>query len=189
MPTLLFDFTDPAAVLGWHAIDDRVMGGISRSRLRHDPAGHAVFEGEVSLAQGGGFASVRSPAGDFGRPGVTACTVEVRSAGMQAFKLSLFTDDRFDGVSHQAGFAPPGSGWQVLTLPLASFRARFRGREVPGAGPLDPARIRQLGLMVAGRQAGPFALEIRSIGLAWGARLPLPPGAGGGLRPGRKWGA
>lgn len=38
-----------------HAIDDRVMGGISRSTLRHDPAGHAVFEGAVSMERNGGF--------------------------------------------------------------------------------------------------------------------------------------
>jgi hypothetical protein len=45
----LIDFRDPAAVNDRAAIDDRVIGGISRSRKRHDPAGHAVFEGEVSL--------------------------------------------------------------------------------------------------------------------------------------------
>ena len=42
----------------------------------------------------------------------------------------------------------------------------FRGREVPGAPPLNPARIRQVGLMIAERQAGPFAVEVRRIGLA-----------------------
>ena len=55
----LFDFSDPRSVEAWRAIDDRVMGGVSRSRLRHERAGHAVFEGEVSLALNGGFASVR----------------------------------------------------------------------------------------------------------------------------------
>ena len=60
MPNVLFDFSAPTAADAWSAIDDRVMGGVSRSRLRHDTAGHAVFEGEVSLAQNGGFASVRS---------------------------------------------------------------------------------------------------------------------------------
>jgi len=34
---------------------------------------------------------------------------------------------------------------------------------VPGAPPLDPARVRQIGLMIADRQAGPFALAVRSI--------------------------
>ena len=50
MLTTLFDFTDPSAANAWHAIDDRVMGGISRSTLRYDPAGHAVFEGTVVAA-------------------------------------------------------------------------------------------------------------------------------------------
>jgi hypothetical protein len=29
--------------------------------------------------------------------------------------------------------------------------------------PLDPARVRQVGLMIADRQVGTFALEVRSI--------------------------
>ena len=55
--------------------------------------------------------------------------------------------------------------WQTLRLPLADFRASFRGREVLGAPSLDPARIRQVGLMIAARQAGPFTLDIRRISL------------------------
>jgi len=31
---------------------------------------------------------------------------------------------------------------------------------------LDPARIRRVGLMIAERQAGPFALDIRRLSLA-----------------------
>lgn len=162
---LLFDFGDPAAVDDWAPIDDRVMGGVSRSRLRHDPAGHAVFEGQVSLARGGGFASVRCRPGARGLPGAQACLVEVRGDGRQ-YKLSLITDDGFDSLSHQAVFTPPAGVWQSVQLPIASFRASFRGREVPGAPRLEAGRIRQLGLMIAYGQAGPFALEIRRIGLA-----------------------
>lgn len=165
MPKLLFDFTDPLAVEAWQAIDDRVMGGVSRSRLRHDPNGHAVFEGEVSLARNGGFASVRSSPGPRGMPGAEACLLEVRGEAKR-FKLSLLTDDGFDSVNHQAIFTPAGSTWQTLSVPLTSFRASFRGREVPGAPALDPARIRQVGLMIADRQAGAFALDVRRINLA-----------------------
>lgn len=161
----LFDFTDPDAVQAWHAIDDRVMGGVSRSRLRHDPAGHAVFEGELSLARGGGFASVRCQPGAHGRPGATACVVEVRGAG-RTYKLNLLTDDRFDSVNYQAAFTPAGADWQTLRLLLTGFAPTFRGRVVAGAPPLDATRIRQVGLMVADGQAGPFALDLRTIGLA-----------------------
>ena len=57
----LYRFDTPAAVVPWQAIDDRVMGGVSASHMRHDPAGHGVFAGEVSLENNGGFASVRAP--------------------------------------------------------------------------------------------------------------------------------
>jgi hypothetical protein len=165
MPMVLFDFADPHTAQEWRAIDDRVMGGVSRSTLRHDAAGHAVFEGTVSLARGGGFASVRSSPGDRGHGEAEVCVIEVRGAP-KPFKLSLLTDDGFDSLNYQASFAPKGTDWQTLHLPLADFRASFRGREVTNAPPLDPARIRQVGLMIAARQPGAFALDIRRIGLA-----------------------
>jgi hypothetical protein len=160
----MFDFSVPSAVDDWAPIDDRVMGGVSRSRLRHDPAGHAVFEGEVSLERNGGFASVRSSPGARGAASAGAVSIEVRGEPKQ-YKLSLLTNDGFDSLNYQAGFSPPGLDWQILRLPLAAFRASFRGREVPGAPALDPSRIRQVGLMIAARQAGPFALEVRQISL------------------------
>lgn len=161
----LFDFSDASAVQAWRSIDDRVMGGLSSSRLWHDPAGHAVFEGEVSLQRNGGFASVRCDPGARGHAGARACLIEVHGDG-RAFKLSLFTADRVDAVQYQAGFVAPGAGWQTLRLPLGAFRPTFRGREVPGVPALDPARIRQLGLMTAGREPGHFALALRHISLA-----------------------
>jgi NADH dehydrogenase [ubiquinone] 1 alpha subcomplex assembly factor 1 len=162
MLALLFDFTDPSAANAWHTIDDRVIGGISRSTLRHDPAGHAVFEGTVSLERNGGFASVRSSSGERGLPGAGACLIELRGDHKQ-FKLNLLTDDGFDSLNYQVSFTPKGTDWQTLHLPLADFRASFRGREVSVAPPLAPARIRQVGLMIAGRQAGSFELHIRRI--------------------------
>lgn len=165
MPKLLFDFGSPQAVEAWSSIDDRVMGGLSRSRLRHDPKGHAVFEGEVSLERNGGFASVRSSPGERGLEAAETCWIEVRG-GSRQYKLSLLMDDTFDSVNYQTSFAPAGPDWQALHLPLSAFRASFRGREVPGAPTLDPARIRQVGLMIAARQAGPFTLDIKRVSLA-----------------------
>lgn len=44
-----------------------------------------------------------------------------------------------------------------------SFRPVFRGRPVAGHPPLDPATIKTFGLIIAGRQEGPFCLELESI--------------------------
>ncbi len=158
----LFRFESAASVADWSAVDDRVMGGVSRSQMRHDPDGHAVFEGEVSLENNGGFASVRSRPLDLAAAGAAACVIEVRGDGKR-YKLNLRTDDAFDGVNYQAVFEPPAGVWTLMRLPLSAFRPSFRGRSVPGAPPLDPARLRQIGLMIAERQAGPFALAVHSI--------------------------
>ena len=165
MPKELFRFDSAMSVADWSAIDDGVMGGVSQSRLRHDPAGHAVFEGTVSLERNGGFASVRTRPLDLGAAGATACLLEAHGDGKR-YKLNLRTDDAFDGVHYQAAFAAPEGAWTLVRLPLSGFHPGYRGRSVSGAPPLDPARIRQIGLMIADRQAGPFALALRSIGVA-----------------------
>lgn len=96
--------------------------------------------------------------------GAETCLIEVRG-DLKQFKLSLLTEAGFDSINYQASFAPARADWQTLHLPLADFRASIRGREVPDAPPLDPACIHQVGLMIASRQAGPFALDIRRISL------------------------
>lgn len=162
--TELFRFDTAASVASWSPIDDAVMGGRSTSRLRHDPAGYAVFEGEVSLDDGGGFASVRSAVLPLGVPLAYACLIELLGDGKR-YKLNLRTDAAFDGVNYQAVLEPPAGQWTVLRVPLASFIPTFRGRKVEASAPLDPAKLRQIGLMIAGRQTGRFSLAVRSIGM------------------------
>jgi NADH dehydrogenase [ubiquinone] 1 alpha subcomplex assembly factor 1 len=164
MPRELFRFDTAGSVADFSPIDDRVMGGRSASRLRHDPAGHAVFEGEVSLAEGGGFASVRSRPLPLGDAQAVTCRIEVRGDGKR-YKLNLRTDELLDGVTYQAMFEPAAGQWTVLRLPLASFAPTWRGRPVEGASKLQPESLRQLGLAIADRQVGAFALALRSIAL------------------------
>jgi hypothetical protein len=159
---LLFSFVAASSVDAWSAIDDGVMGGLSRSRLRHDAAGHAVFEGQVSLENRGGFASVRSHPRELGASAATSYLLELCGDGRR-YKLNLRTDDSFDGVNYQAAFATSAGLWTTLRLPLTAFVASFRGRGVPQAPAFDAQRLRQVGLMIADRQAGPFTLQLRSI--------------------------
>ena len=72
MRSVIHQFDTPSSTQDWHPINDGVMGGASISQLRFDSAGHAVFEGEVSLHNNGGFASVRTPSLKLGGPGTRA---------------------------------------------------------------------------------------------------------------------
>ncbi len=161
-PDLLIDFADPSAVALWNPINDGVMGGVSSSQLRHDPAGHAVFTGRVSFENNGGFASVRCQPRDLGRKDVTAYLLEVRGDGKR-YKLNLRTDNGFDGINYQVRFDPPPGVWATCRLASADFLPTWRGKPVPDSPPLDVSRVRQIGLMIADRQEGPFELAIRSI--------------------------
>ena len=162
MPERLIDFAEDGATTAWHAIDDVVMGGVSQSMLQPYSRGVACFSGVVSLERGGGFASVRTEPRRWNTAGAHAFVVRCRGDGRH-YKFTVRTDDGFDGVQYQARMQPPRGEWAEVALPVASFVASFRGRPVTGAGPLDPAKVRQFGLMVSDKQAGPFELLLEWI--------------------------
>jgi hypothetical protein len=172
----LVDFSDEGATSSWRSIDDVVMGGRSHSALLPYAAGVASFSGVVSLEQGGGFASVRTEPQRWRTAGARAFVLRCRGDGKE-YKFTARVDDGFDGMQYQARFAPTRGEWEEIELPVADFVASFRGRKVPEAGPLEPAKIRQLGLMVSDRQAGAFELLIEWVGVALtrpdGRPLPL----------------
>ena len=145
----------------WFAIDDRVMGGVSRSRVEYSGRGTGVFRGVVSLDSGGGFASVRLNLDRQSLRGAHGVRLRVRGDGKR-YKLSLRGEHDFNDVLHQASFVAPPE-WTDVDLPLDSFQAAFRGRPVPDAAPLDVSAIASIGLMISARQAGEFHLEIESI--------------------------
>lgn len=154
--TAVFDFGSAAEV--WPNIDDPVMGGLSRSTMSID-GGSAVFAGVVSLENNGGFASLRSRSAEHDLQGFEGVVLRVFGDG-KTYGVRLRTDAAFDGVSYQAPLATEAGRWSEVRLPFRIFRPVFRGREVLGHPALDPGAIKTFGLIIAGRQEGPFRLEI-----------------------------
>lgn len=162
--SILLDFDDPADVALWRAVGDVVMGGVSRSAFEQAAPGIARFHGVVSLENSGGFASVRTPPRDWHVAGARAFLLRVRGDG-RTYKFTIRTGDGFDGIQYQARFVAPADAWTDVVLPVSDFVATFRGRKVPFAPSLDPARSRALGLMISDRQAGPFELLVDRIAI------------------------
>lgn len=160
----LLDFDDEADTALWRPVDDVVMGGVSSSTFEQAGPGIATFRGKVSLENFGGFASVRTPPRDWGTAGAKAFLLRVRGDG-KAYKFTVRTGDAFDGIQYQARFAAPAGAWTDARLPVDEFVPTFRGRRVPFAPALDPAKVRALGLMVSDKQAGPFALLVDRIAI------------------------
>jgi hypothetical protein len=154
----IFDFGRPDGPV-WRSIDDVVMGGVSSSRLHPTGEGTALFEGDLSLENRGGFASVRTTLGPLDLSAYTGVEIHVRGDGKR-YRLRLRTDDRVDGIAYQAEFSTSGDGWQTQQLPFVEFQPTYRGRILEGVEPLATNHINQVGLMIADRQAGAFQLEV-----------------------------
>ena len=158
---LLFDFSAPETVQRFAAVDDRVMGGVSQSAMRAS-SGIAAFEGELSLEQNGGFASVRSEPEPVDLSTSEGIALHVRGDG-RTYKLRMRTDRGFDGVSYQASFATTPGAWTTVHLPFEAFQPTYRGQVRSDVAPLDLAAVMSFGLLVADEQVGAFRLEISWI--------------------------
>ncbi|WP_422102744.1 CIA30 family protein [Vreelandella sp.] len=147
----------------WYAVDDSVMGGVSHSGFRVE-AGGGCFCGEVSLENGGGFASVRREPNGFESTLANGqgVTLRVRGDG-RTYQLRLKSSALDEASAYRVAFTPTAHQWETHPFTWAQFEAVRRGTLLSSAPPLDPSTIHQLGFLIADRTAGPFRLEVASI--------------------------
>ena len=135
-------------------INDDVMGGRSRSKLLRTATG-LLFEGDVSLDNGGGFASFRAPLRL--PPGVAALQVALLGDDRR-YRFVLRTDEGKGAAQYQAPFVAPRA-LKTLRFEPRDFVASFRGRLVV-APPLRLAEVQAFGLLIGEGQTGPFRVEL-----------------------------
>lgn len=167
MEELLFDFSNDRDIEAWMPVNDVVMGGMSNGKLEATGNGTAAFTGVVSLEQGGGFASVRSQTQVCDLSKFSGLELRVCGDGRR-YKINLRTDVCSDGILYTAIIEAPAGDWHTVHLPFEDFRPTFRGRASLEAAPLDLSSVTSLGLMISDRQAGPFRLELATIGASAG---------------------
>ena len=156
---LIYDFEGQDTAAPWVPVNDGVMGGLSQSNLTLTQEGTAVFAGTLSLENNGGFASVRTYPYDFELDEYVGLTFRVRGDG-RGYKLRLRGDDRLDGPAYEADFETAADTWGTVQIPFANMGPTFRGRRLRNMPALEGAAVRQIGFMIADKQAGPFRLEI-----------------------------
>lgn len=157
----LINFSQPGG-LQWYPVNDGVMGGLSASGLTVTDQGTGLFAGELSLANNGGFASVRTVVGPVDLSSFAGLEIRVRGDG-RTYQLRLRSDGGFDGIAYRCFYETSANEWTVFRFAFADFEPTFRGRMVPGAPPLDLTRITQVAFMLADKRAGDFTLEIEYV--------------------------
>ena len=195
----IFDFTKPSDEIKniWGALDDVVMGGVSSSsfQIRENTA---VFTGNVSTANSGGFASVRtknfSPLVDLS--GYQGVKLRVKGDG-QRYKIFIRTESTWDGVGYSYSFDTVANNWLDIQIPFTDLVPVFRAKIVKDCPPMDVSKVCYLQLMLSKFEydgalnpafnQGIFALEVSSIQAYGGETLPqfVLISSAGVTRPGR----
>lgn len=196
---VVFDFTNPSTDIKetWGAVDDVVMGGVSQSgiQLVEDTA---LFAGNVSIQNSGGFASIRTK--NFDTPinltGYQGVELRVRGDGKR-YKFFIRTQTQWDGVAYSYSFDTQPNTWITVRVPFAELIPVFRAKTLQDGEPINTSQIRSFQFMLSKFEydgglnphfsPGGFALQIESIKAYGGASLPqfVTISSAGVTRPGR----
>jgi uncharacterized surface protein with fasciclin (FAS1) repeats len=145
---------------GWQTVLDGVMGGLSTGRIEAGDGGTMRFSGELSLENNGGFSQARTsvPEGLFA--GARGLVLRVKGDG-RTYQFDLRSSQlRLMAGGYQRRFETVAGEWAEIELPFGDFVANSFGQRVRNAPELDPAAIESVGITLADKKEGPFAIEV-----------------------------
>ena len=181
---LIFDFNNPSADLKeiWGAVDDVVMGGVSESEIKFID-NMAVFTGNVSTQNSGGFASVRTKniAPPFDLSTYEGIELRVKGDG-QRYKFLARTESKWDGIAYCHSFDTVDNSWIDVRIPFNQLVPVFRAKTLDSKELINTQNICSLQLMLSKFEydgelnpnfmPGHFALQVESIKAYGGETLP-----------------
>ena len=158
----LLNFENANAAKTWVSVNDNVMGGISDGKFKIPQDKTLFFYGSLSLANNGGFASVRCLPTQLALKKNDSICFQAKGDGRE-YTINLYTNKRLTAFSYKQSFKTKKEEWINLTLPLDKFIATSFGRTIPNAAPIDPNEINSIGFMIGDKNIEPFQLELKNI--------------------------
>jgi hypothetical protein len=148
---ILFDFTNPSLEIKetWGALDDVVMGGVSNSNITLSN-NVAVFSGNVSTQNNGGFASVRTrnfnPTLDLSA--YSGIEIKLKGDGKR-YKFIVRCEGKWDGLAYCYSFDTIYNLSQTIQIFFQDLIPTFRAKTVDKADKFDSSKLYSLQLMLS----------------------------------------
>ncbi len=161
---ILFDFSRNEHLNTWNTLNDDVMGGLSTSRITNTENGTVLFEGNISLQNNGGFASIRSPILSYDFSDSNGIQLKIKGDGKR-YGLSLRETEYFTGYNFTNKFSTKKNNWEVINLFFDEFKLKYYGKITGWQPSVIKDQIKQISIIISEKQKGPFRLEIASIRL------------------------
>ena len=164
MTGLKFNFGTKHNTPSWRIVNDGVMGGLSSSQLKENE-NSVLFNGNTSLENNGGFASMRTL---FEKGSLSDCktmTIRYKSNSInRTFGLSLKDSQRYYIPYYQHKFSPKTTDWEEITVNLKDFKHIRISQIIGNEMPLDYLKdVYNIALIVSDKKAGNFDIEIDYI--------------------------
>jgi len=156
----LSDFSNKDEHNLWQVVNDSVMGGQSVGSILFQD-GKAVFSGEVSLKNYGGFTSIRKSFSPQKINLFTTAFIHLKGDGKNyQFRVKA---NAGDWHSYKYEFSTSGK-WEIITIPLNHMIPTYRGN-TPDLPNFEPGNLSQIGFLIANKKAEKFELRIGEIWL------------------------
>lgn len=156
--SILYDFTTETDSNAWRVQDDRVMGGISQGNFEITDEGHGHFHGYVTTENNGGFSSIQKRIQPLMVGDAENIKIRLKGDGKR-YQFRIKAGDTY--YSYAQYFQTSGE-WETIELPLQSFSATYRGRDVDVPN-FDQQQITNLRFLIGNKKKQEFDLLIDKV--------------------------
>jgi len=152
---MIEDFAEKS-LLNWNIVNDSVMGGRSQARMSIKN-NIAEFKGYLSLANNGGFSSVRAYYPN-DLIDINSIVLRVKGDGRK-YNFRVRAENN-SWVSYTQSFVTEKDTWQEISLSIEDFYPTYRGYNLRNIPKLSESIIREVGLMLSDKVEGNFKIDI-----------------------------
>jgi NADH dehydrogenase [ubiquinone] 1 alpha subcomplex assembly factor 1 len=150
-------------ISNWSVISDNVMGGITKSKLEYTE-NTMVLSGNISLANYGGFASVKTGFGQYDLSPYKGVKIRFKSTN-QKFAFTLEDKKNWTLPNFKGNFySSKTDTWEETILYFKDFKEYRIGE--PTGNKLQDASLQnmvRLGIITTEKKEGPFSIEVDYI--------------------------
>ena len=147
--------------MNWKVVNDTVMGGRSSSRWTSNSSA-LIFEGNLSLENNGGFASIRCELKNNDLSNEDGIYLKVKGDGRKYQFRIQSKMSRWANYSNE--FKTKKDLVQTFYLPFKDFKPSWRGRRLNNLPTLKGEDVVGIGFLLGDKIQGKFKLEIIEVG-------------------------
>lgn len=156
----LFNINGENNANDWFIVNDGVMGGLSEGNFKI-LKDHAIFDGEVSTRNNGGFTMVRASIKDVDIKGKTKVVLKLKGDG-KSYQFRVKSDI---GQRHAYVYEFKTSGdWEEISIPFNQLLPKFRGRSLD-MPVFQGENLSEIAFLIGNKREESFQLMLRHISI------------------------